>query len=605
MEGKSMDVNKKIAAVLAAACCSAAMAFAASRDVDKEVFSKYAAKTGGAQSEWGALNCHDPKIFQDDDGTYYVYSTDAAIGGAGQKGLQIRSSKDLVHWTSHSSSAIGRNWDRTWLKWVNLTNANASSWAPTVIKQNGLYYMFHGIITDSRNPGYPDAAITLAIASNPLGPFFPAAQAAKKNSDIGKVLKQLGVSYKQSNLVRYCYYDRSYDLDADESVTDLPMYNTGTYDTQNETDSDFNSMSYGFGCIDPEFIIDVSTGKLMTYTVGSRTCYGLTYGSWKGGIALMYVDSVSLKPVDRDGKELDDPADSVEGAFGVAIGGGYGAAYEGAQVIYNSENGWYYLFVSMGDLDWDYRVGVGRSKNVAGPYLDASGTSMLLGPMNANEFHAIGGKIMGAYELKDGYSFRAQGGESILRTNDGKIVMATHARTNFLPGYFFFLQIHQMFFTKDGWPVLNGNEYYNDYNGKDESLAALTVSDIAGTYDAILTERGTEQELYKHFAADAAHNISLKDGIPTKSKDLTLNADGTIGGKNYGGTWTLGSDGCTVTFELKDGAGNAIGTFTGYVLNAVDWSRKKGNNRRTVTFTTIDATTTGEFFWGNRRDGKK
>ncbi len=136
------------------------------RDVDRYVYTKYSnATSGGSQAEWGALNCHDPKIFQDDDGTYYVYSTDAAIGGAGQKGIQIRKSTDLVHWECLPRSATQKKWDKAWLQWLGYNAVTASTWAPTVIKQNGLYYICHGIITDVRSAGYPDAATTLAISS--------------------------------------------------------------------------------------------------------------------------------------------------------------------------------------------------------------------------------------------------------------------------------------------------------------------------------------------------------------------------------------------------------------------------------------------------------
>jgi len=462
---KEENMNKVVRAGLASLLALSALSTvsAAKNDVDKAVLTKYANANAfnGSQDVWGPLNCHDPKIFQDDDGTYYVYSTDAAIGGAGQKGLQIRTSKDLVHWTSISKSAIQRKWDKDWLKWVNFSMANASTWAPTVIKQNGLYYLIHGIITDSRSPGNPDAAIALTISSSPTGPFWPAAQAASKDPKIGEVLNKLGVTYTQSNIVRYTWYDRTWD-DEDKSITEQYCYNLANYDTHSAQEADTaGAWTYGFGGIDPEFVTDVATGKNVEYDIKGRKCYGFTYGSWKGGIALMYLDCVSLKPVNpADGKEIDAPADTVQGAFGVCVAGGFGAAYEGAQIIYNSENGYYYCFVSMGSLDWDYRVGVGRSKSVTGPYLDAGGKSMYLdASVSGTGYHEIGSKIIGGCELEKEFSFRCQGGQSILRSQDGKILFACHARTNFLPGYYFFLQVHQLFFTDDGWPVLNQNEY--------------------------------------------------------------------------------------------------------------------------------------------------
>lgn len=590
---------RKLFAISSAAILSCTFLYAAKRDVDKYVYTKYANSQSGVQSDWGAINCHDPKIFQDDDGTYYVYSTDAAVGGAGQKGVQIRSSTDLVHWTSLAQSAIQHKWDKNWLKWVNFNMSNASTWAPTVIKQNSLYYMFHGIITDSRSPGYPDAAITMAISSSATGPFYPASTAALKDEKIKSVLENLNITYTQSMLVRYGYYDRSFDFDADESITEFPMNNTGTYDTYNEMDADINSMSYGFGCIDPEFVIDVSTGKNAEFTVAGRKCYGITYGSWKGGIALMYVDSTSLKPVNSEGNEMDAPADSESGAFGKLVAGGFGAAYEGAQLIYNSENGWYYVFVSMGNLDNEYRVGVGRSKDVYGPYLDGSGRNMKLEPMVASDYHEIGSKIMGGEQLKCDYGWRCPGGESILRTNDGKIVFACHSRTSFLPGYFFFLQVRQMFFTKEGWPVLNHNEYYADENFKEE-LVPLTAEDVAGTYNAILTVRGNTVKNYTPYGATMPAEVHYEDAVPTDSKELVLNKDGTVGGKNYSGAWTLASDGYSIKVDLKTAKGKSIGTFNGYVLNAVDWALKTPTARKTVTFTTFDGEKTGEYFWGNK-----
>ena len=592
-------MNKIFRASLAAALASCALstASAAKKDVDNAVITKYANANAfnGSQDVWGPLNCHDPKLFQDDDGTYYVYSTDAAIGGAGQKGLQIRTSTDLVHWQSLSKSAIQRKWDKEWLKWVNFNMAQASTWAPTVIKQNGLYYLIHGIITDSRSPGNPDAAIALTISSSPTGPFWPAAQAAAKDPKVGEVLSKLGVSYKQSNIVRYTWYDRTWD-DDDPSIANQYCYNLANYDTHTAQEADTaGGWTYGFGGIDPEFVTDVATGKNVEYDICGRKCLGLTYGSWKGGIALMYLDAVSLKPVNpADGSEIDAPADTVPGAFGTAIAGGFGAAYEGAQVIYNSESGWYYCFVSMGSLDWDYRVGVGRSREVTGPYLDGSGRSMYLDAMTGSDFHSIGSKIIGGHVLENEFSFRCQGGQSIMRSKDGKILFACHARTNFLPGYYFFLQVHQLFFTDDGWPVLNQNEYYEDKNFA-EKLSPLTAADIAGDYDTILTVRGSDVSDYKPFGQNDPVTVNTADGIPTQSKLITLAADGSVSGA-YSGSWQLLEDGYTFTVTLE-----GLGSFRGYALTAVDWAKRKGKTRRTVTFTAYDGNGSGEYFWGNRK----
>ena len=743
--------------------------------------------TSGTQASWGALNCHDPKLFQDDDGTYYVYSTDASIGNAHQRGLIVRSSKDLINWTCSATSAIQSNWDSSMLSWLEQTSSTATTWAPTVIKQNGKYYMYHGIIVNTSNATTsPAAYIGLAIADSPTGPFKPAAtydSSTYKQSGLVRYvwtggtggtgssgtystyvggemtgMKVNSVSYTDgthtsstahtitnatlaatgnwydvtttayegvtgltgdftvtydvtltspgasnwqkwsfafkdttnnkgwylradaysndaSSLggtnsfgyggasdatntgITYSYTWDGYDSNATTNFHDVfaagteviikaaytestgvcvvtatvagtvvytatgtpsttsTLYtdcnNSGAYNTTTKTYDTSSNWSNGFGAIDPEFVFDVadtSSGTKLpkTYTVGTNTCYAMTFGSWKGGIALIYVDAQTLKPVDKNGNELDTPLDELSiPDVATKIAGGYGAAYEGAQLIYNSDTGYYYVFVSMGELNYEYRVGVGRCATIDGTYVDAGGTSMnFTNTTNANKYHAIGSKIIGAAELNGEYSWRCPGGQSILRTSDGKIMFACHTRTNFYAGYYFYLQVRQMFFTSDGWPVLNQNEYYAKSYNDNETLTSLSVSDVAGTYDTILTVRGTATSSYTPFGG-AAGTYNTADETPTASVELVLGTDGTISGGTYTGTWALAADGYTITLSLKNSSGTTLGTFKGYALHATDWARKGSVYRKTITFTTIDSTSgdteAGEYFWGNKQ----
>jgi Beta-xylosidase len=769
----------------------------AAEGLDDIVSTKYTTATTNAttQAKWGALNCHDPKLFQDDDGTYYVYSTDASIGNAHKTGLQVRSSTDLVNWTCRSTSALQGNWDPDMLiatgEIANGTaetagsnsNYSASTWAPTVIKQNNKYYMYHGIITDNvkasnSTESGPTAWIGLAVADSPTGPFKPAHvydPATYTNSTLVRyawntptkgmsayiggemtkmtvnsittktdgstttdtAAKELAAAGNWYDVSTAAYsgvtgltgdFTVTYDITLDDvgdsnwqkwsfalvdndtragwylradnytndftpnSSVDNNMYgygnasggtnlrvstvcgyswtstdstyfgtvfgdgkeiivtaaytastgtcvvtaasadgtatyytatatgysgdlrtvnNTAKYNTGSSSTASSASWNDGFGAIDPEFVYDVadtSSGSKLpkTFTVGSTTCYAVTFGSWKGGIALMYVDAATLRPVDSGGTVLTHPLDeeTMSSCF-TRIGGGYGAAYEGSQVIYNSSNGYYYLFVSMGELNYEYRVGVGRSQSITGPFLDAGGQSMQLTSSTAAGYHAIGSKIIGAAALDGEYSWRCPGGESILRTADGKIMLACHSRTNFKAGYYFYLQCRQMFFTSDGWPLLNQNEYYDDYDGNDEGLAALTAVDTAGTYDTIRTVRGTAKSSFTPYGGSAG-TYNTCDETPTASVSVTLGTDGTISGGTYAGTWTLGSDGYTVTIALTKADGTALGTFTGYVFKATDWAREGSVTRQTVSFTAIDSTSgdaeAGEYFYGNKHN---
>lgn len=623
-------------------------------DYVKNKYSNGANDSRKSQTGWNAANCHDPKLFQDDDGTYYVYATDASCGNIGYVGIHVRSSKDLVSWTGWKQSALNAYWDEDFLAWEgfkassvetkqNNTEYTAYTWAPTVIKQNDLYYMYHGVNADVKLSGGGTkwaSSICLAIASKPTGPFYPASFISNYTSgsdtygndaDINSIkskLNSLGVTYKQNFLVRY------------NAVGSSARAEQSTLDGNKIPNPDYTDANNGrFGCIDPEFVYDMDTGEIMKYTIGSNTCYAIIYGSWLNGIALAYVDSVSLKPVYKDtanhnidqitidgvtyktGDPMDIPLDkaSTWGGFntgnyaclGERIAGGYGAGYEGAQLFYNSNTHYYYLITSCGGLDYEYRCTLGRSDTIEGPYFDAGGQNMVLTSSNAANYHAIGSKIIGSHALQNEYSFRCQGGLSVWRNKDGEIIFANHARTNFQEGYYFYLQCHQMFFNADGWPVLNQNEYYNDYTGltKDgkESLTALKMSDVAGTYDTILTVRGTDtapvNSLGIYGASEVSTKVNKQDAMPTASKEMILDENGNITGA-YRGEWKLGTDGYSVTIALKDTNNSDLGTFKGYVLHAVDWARKSGD-RRTITFTTLCSETSakeaGEFFWGNMR----
>ena len=644
-------------------------------DVKDYVNTKYAnlsTEVRDSQDKWNMGNSHDPKLFLDDDGTYYVYSTDASCGNIEYTGINIRYSKDLVNWTTLSKSAIQGYWDEDFLAWQGMSASSsekkhkdsytAVTWAPTVIKQNGLYYMYHGVSTDVTMGGktFATSSIVLAIASNPKGPFYPASciSQGKITTDDANAIKaklgELQVEYKQNFLVRYCPYDYSakgskkydsYSSSSNGAALDGEPIKVPDYSQCNNT---------RYGSIDPEFVYDVATGKLREYTIGSNACYAITYGSWMNGIVVAYVDTTSLKPValgnfSVDGKsyskgdELDFSLDHAACTGSVTdcetghantsstdrflllgvpiIGGsssspapnnGAATAYEGAQLFYNSKSSHYYIITSCGALMWEYRCGVGRSTDIYGPYLDAGGVDMWLGTSNYSKYHAIGSKIIGSHVLKDEFSMRSQGGLSVLRGADGNVYFANHTRTNYLEEYHFALQIHQMFFNADDWPVLNQNEYYSDYKGLTddgkESLTKLTVADVAGTYDTILTVRGTETAAVSSLdicgASEESAKVNKQDAVPTASKGMVLESDGSISG-NYTGTWTLANDGQNITIALKDANGSALGTFKGIVMYAVDWTRKTNDERFTITFSTLcsesNAKEAGEFFWGNRQ----
>ena len=134
--------------------------------------------------------------------------------------------------------------------------------------------------------------------------------------------------------------------------------------------------SDNFNAIDPDLVVDRAGNQW------------LAFGSFWDGIKMRRLDNGT------GGLSAADPA-----LYSLASRGG--ASIEGASIV--RHGGYYYLFASFDyccrGIQSDYRVVVGRSTGVTGPYLDAAGVPMLAG---------------GGTELLRGYhEFRGPGGGDV------------------------------------------------------------------------------------------------------------------------------------------------------------------------------------------------
>lgn len=106
-------------------------------------------------------------------------------------------------------------------------------------------------------------------------------------------------------------------------------------------------------------------------------------------------------------------------------------------------NGYYYLFVSFGKCCQKerstYNVVVGRSRSVAGPYLDKAGKDLLQG----------GGSLI----IEGDKEWKAVGHNSVYRF-DGKDFMVLHAYET-ADNYVQKLKILEMKWDKEGWPMVD------------------------------------------------------------------------------------------------------------------------------------------------------
>ncbi len=110
---------------------------------------------------WGARHAHDPTAVRDDDGTFYLFSTDAYSGGPVRAGVQVRRSRDLVDWEFHGWAIDGV--PEAGARW----SGAAGLWAPDVVRVGDEWRMYWSASTF----GSRTSAIGLAVAERPTGPW--------------------------------------------------------------------------------------------------------------------------------------------------------------------------------------------------------------------------------------------------------------------------------------------------------------------------------------------------------------------------------------------------------------------------------------------------
>lgn len=249
-------------------------------------------------------------------------------------------------------------------------------------------------------------------------------------------------------------------------------------------------------CIDPQLFYD-QDGTLW-----------MVYGSFFTGIYI---------------KEMDENGFPVEEGWGKLIWNNSNAfGIEGPFVFYNEATNYYYLMVSEGDLKTNYNMRVARSKKPDGPYIDIE-----------DELVAEtgdGNKLAGNYQFEGAETRVGLGHNSVMEQN-GTFYVICHARNAVNGSYH--LEVHQLYFNEDGWPVMNPNRYCGEARG------LITQEEAAGDYDVIVHSSSTYAKIVASetyaFAADGS--ITDKDGANAGSWSVTSDyyVTITLNGTKYKG----------------------------------------------------------------------
>ena len=377
---------------------------------------------------------HDPSIFRDRDGRYYVFGTH--LWGATSKNLISWQSSDFLrNAISQDTARKIRSWnaDETAGNWFDYL------WAPDIVYNPA---MRKYCVYLSANGDDWKSNIVLLTADKVTGPYSYAGSVVYggfteetwRETDLAKVL---GAPTLPERYVKWGVQNKKWGL----------MFPN---------------------CIDPCVVTDETGGMWMSY------------GSWSGGIFMLKLDAKTGLRDTTAHYATDAHSDAY---FGKKIAGGAYVSGEGSYI--RKIGDWYWLFISYGKLDakGGYNVRVYRSRKVGGPYLDRLGNTPFYDTYAMNFNDSRGVRLFGAYKWKDSdEGMVAQGHNSAFVDKDGRAYIIYHTRTTAgHEGHY--IRVHQLFLNKKGWLVAAP---YRMRGEKIDPKGTRLAKSIPGEWDIIV-----------------------------------------------------------------------------------------------------------------------
>ncbi|WP_114782692.1 arabinan endo-1,5-alpha-L-arabinosidase [Botryobacter ruber] len=225
-----------------------------------------------------------------------------------------------------------------------------------------------------------------------------------------------------------------------------------------------------------------------------------------------------------------------------STGGMYNGNLEGPEIIYNSERGMYYLFVSYDWLETKYNVRVYRSTSPDGPFLDWNG-------VNADNAADNGPMILSPYNFIGHGGWQGVSHPSVFKDKDQYYI--AHQGRPGVDKYFMVMHVRKIFWTPDGWPMVSPERY------ADVEQTPVATADLAGEYEQIVHGYVTVPGY-----ANEQTNPNFNSAFTT-----TLNANGTIN-NDPNNTWTYNAP----WLELRWGGGTFVDKL--HVSRGRDWENK-------------------------------
>lgn len=416
---------------------------------------------------------HDPAIFVDQDGTYYIFGTHMCAA----------TSKDLRNWEQFARDTGPQNKLFQGLfgpksgafDYVGKFNGKEYAvWAPDVSYNPYLKkYVMYFCTTAS----FMKSCLCMATADEIKGPYIYQCTLLYSGFD----RKTCG----QTNLADVL----GADMDISGYLNPEGVYNHLRWPN----------------CIDPNTFHD-RDGR-----------FWMVYGSWSGGIFLLELDEHTGLPIHPKG----DKGNQVDPYFGYRLMGGGHRSIEGPFIFYDEVTDYYYLTASFGWLERDggYQIRLFRAKEPMGPYVDMAGNTCF----DAEDHENYGLKLMGNYNFPSlDMAYKAPGHNSVLLDRDGKLYLVYHQRFD-MQWEIHEPRVHQLFRTEDGW--LTVCPFATE--GETRQGKRYSMEEIQGEYYVV--DHGRDISKIVHDA--------VKMMLPSEGKEITLGDDASVTLKLDSGTY--------------------------------------------------------------------
>ena len=494
------------------------------------------------------IGIHDPSIFYDPvSGDYYSYGSHMVAG----------TSTHMVSWKYICNSSVGtaatnKLFDQDFrdefaevFSWLDIAKdrADFGIWALDVTYSKAAadagkdpYFMYVSLVN-----GTTQSAIALATADNPEGPFHYA------GTIVCADFRQSDVEAGHTNLL---------EVLGKGSVSDMSAKEKSFYFTTDTADY----KSKFVDCIDAAPFYDADGN------------FYIVYGSFSsmGGLRILRMDPLTgLRSADNYDYTDDGRQDPYYGKQ-IAQKRGEGPYIIVVESDLSSTGHYYFLFWSQGVLrsTGGYNMRMLRSEYPDHGYVDYMGNDAF---SNTNAT-TLGVRIMDNFQFSNMfYSSTANGGNSAIVREDGKIFLHYHSKSAHTEAYGengFIIKSNQMFLNEEGWLVTA------PYKFGGETIRPLTKDAVVGDYEFIY-----------HRLQYFADPVNFNDNF-VSSEMITLNEDGTVTG-DYEGTWELNGTYFTIKIDGKE--------YKGVALQQYD----EGNPRTYTTVFTASGTD-NRTVWGSK-----